>query len=84
MKRIRYDENGISKYCVTSSRTNAVYEIIIDKNNCTYKIKNVNSGRVYLSKTDWTNVKVMQRNLRWHLESLGVEFEKEVQIRKEK
>ena len=59
------------------SKNGASYEVFVDKNRLTYKIRNVESGRIWVNRETWTNYKVLLRNLRWHLEELGVCFEKE-------
>jgi hypothetical protein len=82
MKRLKFDEKGISVYVIKSRTTGAEYEVVVDRENISYKIRNINSGRVYLGKNNWTNIKVLQRNLRQHLQDLGIFFEKEEQQRK--
>ena len=58
------------------SKNGASYEVFIDKTKLAYKIRNVESGRIWVNRERWTNYKVLLRNLRWHLEELGVNFEK--------
>jgi hypothetical protein len=78
MIRIKYREIGEglqeSVYDYKSATTGAIYRILIDTNKMIYKITNTNSGRIYNCEKKLTNYKVLLRNLKAHLERLGVEF----------
>lgn len=63
-----------SKYIYKSATTGALYEIIVDKNELKYKIRNKTSGRIYCSEKNWTNYAVLIRNLKMHMQKLGVSF----------
>ena len=78
-QRIRYlkkDNQLISKNEVVSARGSR-YMIYIDLVNVTYTIRNVISTRRYEGGSDITNMNVLKRKIKEHLEHLGCEFEKE-------
>lgn len=81
MQRLKFKEiaPGIleSVYKYESSTTGALYEIIVDKNNFSYKIRNVGSGRIYINDKKTENLAVLYRHLRKRLKGLGVIFEEE-------
>jgi len=76
--RIRYEKTtkpGILKSVkYVHSKNNAVYSVEINLNDCTYRIKNVNSKRVYSGGDNINNLTVLKRNIKSHLSDLGVEF----------
>lgn len=78
-QRIRYlkkDNQLISKNEVVSARGSR-YMIYIDLVNVTYTIRNVISTRRYEGGSDITNMNVLKRKIKEHLEHLGCEFETE-------
>lgn len=78
-QRIRYlkkDNQLISKNEVVSARGSR-YMIYIDLVNTTYTIRNVISTRRYEGGEDITNMNVLKRKIKAHLEHLGCEFETE-------
>lgn len=82
-QRIRYlkkDNKLISKNEVISARGSR-YMIYIDLENTTYIIRNVVSSRNYEGGSDITNMNVLKRKIKEHLEHLGCEFETEKRFR---
>lgn len=82
-QRIRYlkkDNQLISKNEVVSVRGSR-YMIYIDLVNVTYTIRNVISTRRYEGGSDITNMNVLKRKIKEHLEHLGCEFETEKRFR---
>lgn len=82
-QRIRYlkkDNKLISKNEVISARGSR-YMVYIDLENTTYIIRNIVSNRNYEGGSDITNMNVLKRKIKEHLEHLGCEFEKESRMR---
>jgi hypothetical protein len=57
------------------------YMIYIDLVKVTYTIRNVISARRYEGGEDITNMNVLKRKIKAHLEHLGCEFDKESRMR---
>jgi len=81
--RIRYKKTEdanilVSVKDLTSSVHGAKYKVFINTEDCTYKIKNITSERVYTGGEGVNNLHVLKRNIKGRLESLGVEFIKEI------
>ena len=82
--RIRYQkthETGILKSVksVMSSSTDAKYNIFLNTNDCTYTIRNINSGRNYTGGEGVSNLHVLKRHVKTRLTKLGVAINKEIQ-----
>lgn len=82
MNRIRYKEtkDGILKSIkdLKSDTTGATYKVKLDTKECTYIITNINSERTYRGGEGITNLHVLKRNVKKHLEKLGVSFSREI------
>jgi hypothetical protein len=85
MKRIRYyKKEGLlfSKQNLVSEKTNALYQIIINEKERTFKIKNVKSERIVKEGGDTiNNMNVLKRTIKKELKGLGVEFNLETRDR---
>ena len=79
MKRIKFKEISPGIYesiYILKAKTGALYNVFVNRNDMSYKIKNVNSGRIYVNeKKGLTNLIVLHRHLRAHLTLLGVNIE---------
>lgn len=86
-QRIRYKEIEpgimVSKKVFTSSSTGARYKVVLNLNDVTYKIKNLNTERfVYVGGDNINNLNVLKRTAKATLESrFGVIFDEEVRQR---
>lgn len=85
-QRIRYKQTKeenivISNKTFTSVTTGAQYKVLLDLENITYKIKNINSENCYYGGDNINNLNVLKRNVKSRLERMGVNFEDEVRDR---
>jgi hypothetical protein len=81
--RIRYkktNRDGIlySIRDLVSKSTGAKYRVKIDTKDCTYSIINVNSERYYHGGEGISNLHVLKRHIKKHLEHFGISFGKEI------
>lgn len=82
-QRIRYvkkDNTLVSKFDLVAAH-GSKYHVIIYLETMTYEIKNRISFRTYGGGEDVNNMNVLKRNIKKHLEHLGVEFEPEKRFR---
>ena len=87
MTRIRYKHLGDNIYTsvgeLRSSKTNALYVVIINKNTMEYRIKNVKrNNNVAFGGKKINNFRVLKRSIKQKLRSLGVEFDVEIRFNK--
>lgn len=80
--RIRYEKTNrpgiLRSIKFVRAKCKAVYSIEINTNDCTYRIKNVNSKRIYSGGEKINNLTVLKRNIKSHLSDLGVDFGVEI------
>jgi len=80
--RIRYrktETDGVLRSVATLiSNRNAKYSVILDTNNCTFSIVNLNTGKKYNGGDGVNNLHVLKRKVKSKLEYLGVSFGKEI------
>lgn len=85
--RIRYKKTGkpnelVSRNIIQSSSTGAKYLVYINTEEVTYRIKNLNTERLYHGGENINNMNVLKRNIKAKLEkSFGVVFETETRDR---
>lgn len=88
MIRIRYEntrEEGIMRSVrnLHSKTTGAMYSVTLNIPESTYIIHNILSRRNYYGGENITNIHVLKRAVKSHLEKLGVEFGTEIRDVKE-
>jgi hypothetical protein len=85
--RIRYEKTGKegilrSVRNIHASKTGAMYIVEINTNDCTYRIKNILSKRIYGGGENINNIAVLKRHIKSHLAELGVDFGLEIRDKK--
>ena len=82
-QRIRYQKQTkkystlISVQDFVSNKTGAKYKVILDVDNGIYKIRNERTKEFVVKSEAHSNMNVMKRKARAHLEKLGVSLSKE-------